>query len=322
MDAKEELFTALCNLIPGPECQGRAHELLEGYQIVKADVSGRSTLRRRVRTFLAAKKIDGVSARTLENYSDILEAFSKSVDKGITRISADDLREYIGSIAARGLKDSSIQAHIAVLRNFFNWLSAEGAIKRNPMVKIKSLKIDRKNSRHALSPEELERLRDACNTYKEKALVEFLVSTGCRLSEVAGIHVSQVDFLSRSVVVHGKGDKDRTVFFSIRAKLMLEAYLRERKGGDSLFASKRTPYGPMTPGAIQRALGVVGGRAALPRKVHPHLLRHTFATQALNAGMDISVIQRLLGHEDLSTTQIYAELSQETVRHEYDKFVS
>ena len=322
MEARKELFEALRSYLPGAECQERAWELLEGYQISRADPGGRGSLRRRIETFLAAKKIDGLADRTLGNYRDILGAFAQSVDKVVARITTDDIRDYIGQLAARGLKDSSIQAHIAVLRNFFNWLQAEGCLKKNPMVKVKSLKIDRKSSRHALSAEDLERLRDACVTYREKALVEFFVSSGCRLSEAAGLQVADVNWLNRSVSVVGKGNKRRTVYFSVRAALMLQAYLKERKGGTALFASKRNPYPPMSDAAIQQALVKIERRATLTQHVHPHLLRHTFATHALNAGMDISVIQQLLGHEDLSTTQIYAELSQETVRREYEKFIA
>lgn len=273
--------------------------------------------------FLAAKKIDGLSARTIKNYRYNLELFAGKVNKHITKITTDDIREYITYLFdERGLKENSVQTHINTLRTFFAWMSMEGVVRKNPMLKIKSFRIDKKGARHALTPEELERLRDACQTYKEKALVEFLVSTGCRLSEAAGIQLAAINWRERCVTVHGKGNKDRTVYFSVRAKLMIDEYIRQRKGGDALFCSMRTPYPALQPRAIQRILQLIGERAGLSHRVHPHLLRHTFATHALNSGMDITVIQRLLGHEDISTTQIYASISQETVRHEYDKFVA
>ena len=150
--------------------------------------------------------------------------------------------------------------------------------------------------------------------------MEFLASSGCRLSEVSGIRLEDVNWRDRSVVVHGKGNKSRKVYFSVRAKLMLEEYIARRKGGDALFASVKTPYPAMQPRAIQRALGLIGDRVGL--HVHPHLLRHTFATLALAGGMDITVIQRLLGHEDTKTTLIYAELSQRTVQYEYERIVA
>lgn len=323
MDAKTTLTTALCGLFQAGADETKIRNLLSGYTIMRSEDAARSNLPHRIETFLSAKRIDGLSVKSIKNYRYVLEHFERCVEKPVGKINTDDVRIFIAYLFDQlGLQESSVQTHINTLRSFFGWLTTEGAIKHNPMLKIKSLKINRKNARHALTSEELERLRDACKTYKEKALVEFLVSSGCRLSEAAGIQVRQVDFRNRSVVVHGKGDKDRTVFFSVRAKLMMEEYLAQRKGGASLFSSIKTPYPGLQPRAIQRILQIVGERARLDYRVHPHLLRHTFATQALNAGMDITVIQRLLGHEDVSTTQIYAEVSQETVRHEYDKFVA
>ena len=190
------------------------------------------------------------------------------------------------------------------------------------MAKIKSLKLDKKGARQALTVEELERLRDACRGYREKALVEFLVSSGCRLSEVAQLNVSDLDLIGRTVRVTGKGDKDRVVYFSVRARLMVQEYIVQRKGGDGLFVSSKSPYEPLKPRAIQRIIRAISERAGLEKHVHPHLLRHTFATLALNGGMDIAVIQRLLGHENIATTQIYAEMSDETIRHQYNKYVA
>ena len=195
-------------------------------------------------------------------------------------------------------------------------------IKRNPMRKIKSLKVDRLRARRPLTGEQLERLRDGCRSYKEKALVEFLVSSGCRLGEIVGLRADAVDWQSRSVVVLGKGGKERTVYFSTRAKLMLQEYLARRKGGDALFAGSRAPYGAMKARGVERVLQKIGERAGEARRVHPHLLRHTFASNALNAGMDITIIQHLLGHTDPKTTLIYAELAPRTVRYEYERVVS
>ena len=320
MDAKAELSAALYKV--SPDKAAEIQKILSGYVITWASDNGRNDILKHISHFLTAKKIDGLSIRSLNNYQYNLKLFAGHMDKSIVKISTDDIREDSGDLFdVRNQKDSSVQTHINVLRSFFCWLNTEGIIRKNPMAKIKSLRVDKKGARHALTTEELERLRDACTTYREKALVEFLVSSGCRLSEIAGIKLAAIDWQNRSVVVHGKGDKDRIVYFSIRARLMTEAYIEERKGGEALFCSTKTPYPAIQPRAIQRALQIIGERAGLERKVHPHLLRHTFATHALNAGMDITVIQRLLGHEDISTTQIYASISQDVVRHEYNKFV-
>lgn len=319
MNTKQELITRLENAFPGAEDTIAA--ILADYRITR-ETGREGDLRKRITAFLAAKKIDGLSAKTLKNYREMLLAFASREDKPTARISADDIREYIGTLAERGLKDSSIQTHINTLRSFFSWLDMEDMIKRNPMRKIKSLKIDRAKARRPLTQEQLERLRDGCRSYKEKALVEFLVSSGCRLSETVGIRVDAVDWQGRSVTVLGKGGKERTVYFSVRAKLMLQEYLAQRKGGDALFASSRAPYSPMTPRAIEKAMQKIGERAEINQRIHPHILRHTFASNAINAGMDITIIQRLLGHTDPKTTLIYAELSPRTVRYEYEKVVA
>ena len=296
--------------------------ILAGYCVTREAERTRSNLKKRINAFLAAKKIDGLSAKTLKNYREMLMAFAAQVDKHVTKITTDDLRAYIGNLAGRGLKDSSIQTHINVLRSFFAWLDVEDVIRKNPMRKIKSLKIDKLRARRPLSPEELEQLRDGCRTYKEKALVEFLVSSGCRLGEAAGIQVDRIDWQSRSVVVLGKGNKERTVYFSVRAKLMLQAYLDSRRGGTAMFASSRKPYAPMTPRAIEKAIQKIGERAGENRRIFPHILRHTFATNALHGGMDLTIIQHLLGHSDPKTTMIYAELRDDAIKYAYEKVVA
>lgn len=327
MDAKNQLENKLIALFtegtPAEDFPDRLRAVLKGYTVTRESGSSRSNLKKRIAAFLGAKRIDGLSGRTLDNYRYTLDAFADQVKKNVDKITTDDIRTYISHLSeVRRLKESSLQTHINTLRTFFSWLLTEEIIKKNPMLKIKSSKLDKKRSRHALSSEDLERLRNACLSYKEKALVEFLVSSGCRLSEAAGIELSSINFRERSVKVIGKGNKERTVYFSVRAKLMIEEYLQQRKGGSALFATTRAPYGAMKARSIQQAIRKVGERAGLPMRVHPHLLRHTFATAALNAGMDITVIQHLMGHEEISTTRIYAETSQETVRREYEKLVA
>ena len=321
MSAKLELLERLCEVLPGAREQVAA--ILEGYHVTREAKAERNNLQKRITAFLTAKRIDGLSPKTLKNYREMLTAFQRQVDKAVNKITTDDIRAYIGYLSEeRGLKDSSIQTHINTLRSFFSWLDMEDIIKKNPMRKIKSLKIDRMKARRPLTPEELERLRDGCQGYREKALVEFLVSTGCRLSEVAGIRVDQIDWQARRVTVTGKGSKQREVYFSVRAKLMLQEYLASRRGGTALFASSRAPYGPMSPRAIEKALRRIGERAGEARRIHPHLMRHTFATNALHGGMDITVIQHLLGHTDPKTTLIYAELRPDAIRYAYEKVIA
>lgn len=325
MNAKTELARRICETFPGgtPITAEAVTAILKDYIIIKDSDDQRSDLNRRIKYYLGAKRIDGLSDKTLGNYRCNLEMFAARVNKSAAKVTTDDIRGYISYLdETRHLKDTSLQTHINTLRAFFGWLHTEEKIKKDPMSKIKSLKLDKKGARQALTVEELERLRDACQGYREKALVEFLVSSGCRLSEVAQLNVSDLDLIGRTVRVTGKGDKDRVVYFSVRARLMVQEYIVQRKGGDGLFVSNKSPYEPLKPRAIQRIVRSLSERAGLEDRVHPHLLRHTFATHALNGGMDVTVIQRLLGHEDIATTQIYAELNEEGVRHQYNKYVA
>lgn len=325
MNAKEELAKRLVAMVSGDEqvTLDEINIVLKDYTIQRESEEERNDLYKRIWQYLGAKRIDGLSPRTLETYKYTLEMFMDRVKKPVSRITTDDIRAYITYLnETRGLKETSLQLQINVLRAFFGWLLIEEKIKKNPMLKIHSLKFDKKSARQALSVEELERFRDACENYRDKALVEFLVSSGCRLSEVAGLNMADLNLAERSVTVHGKGDKDRVVYFSVRARLMLQEYAKERKGGTGLFVSTKSPYLPLKPRAIQRIIHSISERAGLAGRVHPHLLRHTFATHALNSGMDISAIQRLLGHEDIATTQIYAAMNEDVVRHQYNKFVA
>ena len=325
MNAKTELAKRLSETFSGgtPVTAEALAAILKDYSITKESDEQRSDLNRRIKYYLGAKRIDGLSDKTLGNYRCNLEMFAARVNKSAAKVTTDDIRGYISYLdETRHLKDTSLQTHINILRAFFGWLHTEERIKKNPMSKIKSLKLDKKGARQALTVEELERLRDACKTYREKALIEFLVSTGCRLSEVAQLRAADLNLADRSVQVTGKGDKDRVVYFSVRARLMVQEYIVQLKGGDGLFVSNKSPYEPLKPRAIQRIVRSLSERAGLEGRVHPHLLRHTFATHALNGGMDVTVIQRLLGHEDIATTQIYAELNEEGVSSIYAQGMS
>lgn len=322
MDARQELAQRILVFVAGGHPSGDAlrqvMDILEDYSIQRKQGPTPADLETHVQHFLSAKRVDGLSDKTLDNYRLYLTRFAKHVNKDAAAITTDDIRGYI---SAQKVAESSLQTIINTLRSFFAWLAVEEIIGKNPMLKIRTHKLRQRRMRKSLSPEELERLRNACQTVREKALVEFFYSTGCRISEVAGIRLSDVDFVQRSVRVLGKGGKERIVYFSIKAKLLLEEYLRQRKGS-MLFVNTRAPYTAMHTRSIQKIIRQLGEQAGLTERIHPHLLRHTFATIALNNGMDITIIQRLLGHAHLSTTEIYAQISQENVRQVYDRVVA
>lgn len=250
MTAKIDLIAKLTALMP--ECAREIIKIMREYDVQTAQVYDRSNLPRRVEAFLAAKRIDGCRPKTIKGYRERLKLFMTQCSKPVQQITTDDLREYLAYLVdERHLMDNSVQAHINTLRSFFSWLVDEDNIRKSPMRKIKSLKIDKLRSRHPLTAEQLELVRDGCRGYKEKALVEFLVSSGCRVSEVAGLRVDDIDWRDRKCKVIGKGNKERTVYFSVRAKLMLQLYIAERRGGEALFASSRAPYEPLTDRGIE-----------------------------------------------------------------------
>lgn len=320
MTAKIDLIAKLTALMP--ECAREIIKIMREYDVQTAQVYDRSNLPRRVEAFLAAKRIDGCRPKTIKGYRERLKMFMTQCSKPVQAITTDDLREYLAYLVdERHLMDNSVQAHINTLRSFFSWLVDEDNIRKSPMRKIKSLKIDKLRSRHPLTAEQLELVRDGCQGYKEKALVEFLVSSGCRVSEVAGLRVDDIDWRDRKCKVIGKGNKERTVYFSVRAKLMLQLYIAERRGGEALFASSRAPYEPLTDRGIEKMISKLGKRIGMERPLYPHLMRHTFASHALNCGMELTIIQHLLGHSDPKTTLIYAEIDPIRVQYEYNRMI-
>ncbi len=320
MTAKIDLIAKLTALMP--ECAREIIKIMREYDVQTAQVYDRSNLPRRVEAFLAAKRIDGCRPKTIKGYRERLKLFMTQCSKPVQQITTDDLREYLAYLVdERHLMDNSVQAHINTLRSFFSWLVDEDNIRKSPMRKIKSLKIDKLRSRHPLTAEQLELVRDGCRGYKEKALVEFLVSSGCRVSEVAGLRVDDIDWRDRKCKVIGKGNKERTVYFSVRAKLMLQLYIAERRGGEALFASSRAPYEPLTDRGIEKMISKLGKRIGMDRPLYPHLMRHTFASHALNCGMELTIIQHLLGHSDPKTTLIYAEIDPIRVQYEYNRMI-
>lgn len=315
MDSKLSLFSELCAITSAESAQVRdaLWACLGRYTI--QPTAAAAGFAESLAAFLSAKRVDGLSERTLGNYRQILSAFDAAIGKPPAAIQADDIRAYLSSLARRGLKKGSIQTHTNALRSFFSWLLAEEQLERSPMSKIRSLRIDRKHTRQPLTAKELERTRNACVSARERALVELLVSSGCRVSEVCNLPLSAIDMATKSFEVTGKGDKRRRVYFSARAELALEEYLARQAPSPLLFPR----FGKR---AAQRALHQLGIRAKLQENLHPHKLRHTFATLAINRGMDTAILQQLLGHESADTTQIYAKLAQGTIARAYHKAVA
>lgn len=255
------------------------------------------------------KRIEGYSTLTLKTYGyqyDLLTRHLGDVHMG--EITTDNLKQYLGE-AAEHLKPSSLGHRVRFVKSLFRWTHEEGYIVKNPASKLKEPKIGKRVPRF-LTKHEIEHLRESCQTSRENALFEFFYSTGCRIGEVAKLNRDDIDFAGNSVIVHGKGDREREVYFNVRCAIWLKRYLDERKDEDPcLFATERNPIKRMSIDSLRYVVKQISNRADIKKTIHPHQLRHSYATHMIDNGAPLEVIQSLLGHEKSETTRIYAQLS-------------
>lgn len=272
--------------------------------------------------FLVTKTLKGLSVITLNSYRQHLKRFSMSTPKKVENIDAMDIKMYLAKCIKSGLKKSSIATETWILRSFFTWLENENYIVKSPMRKIETVKKE-KRIRISLTPEELEKLRLACKTLRETAMVEFFYSTGCRLDEVCKLNISDIDWNSKSLHVIGKGDSERIVYLNAKAKVHLKRYLDSRLDSNiALFVGERKPYRRLGHRAFQTDFHDLGIIAGITKSVHPHIMRHTMATVAVNNGASLQSVKNMLGHESVSTTEIYADLNTDEIQISHRKYVS
>lgn len=283
-----------------------------------------SDLPEKINYFLGVKKLDGLSQKSLEGYFYELSVFCKYINKPVSQITINDLRYYLTVIQKeKQYKDITINNKISILRSFFGTLYKEEIIPKDPSLRLKTLDVDVNNLREPLNNEELEKLRNACKDIREKSLIEIYFSTGCRLSEIMKLNKSDINYNDRSIVVNGKGNKNRTVFFSVKCKLYLQEYLNSRTDdNESLFVSEREPHDRLGKSGIEKVFKKIKNRTDIKAKISPHVLRHSRATQALSRGMDIVDISKLLGHSSVKTTEIYSKVDKSKLRYKYEQYLS
>ena len=273
-----------------------------------------------LKKYLATKRIEGKSERTIKRYADLLSTFISQLDRRLHELTAFDIRLYLSMYKEkRKVKNRTLDNMRKVLSSFFSWLHDEEFIPRNPCRAVKSIKYD-KVLRLPFSGEELERLKSACTNARDIALIHFLHATGCRVSEVVSVDVSDVDFQNRELVVYGKGGKERTVYLTQVASMYLEEYLKKRKDGSkALFTGKGSNR--IQKNGIEAAVKRIGERAGVDN-VHPHRFRRTLATELISRGAAIQDVQMILGHEDIRTTQVYVYVDKRNVKNTYDKYAA
>lgn len=290
---------------------------LHDYEVMSAEKSlVASDLKEKILLYLKVKKLENYSQATLSNYMYTLKKFSDCIVKPVATITKNDIRYYM-ALNYSELKPSTINNKIACFKTFFEWLEQEELIPKNPARSLSGTRLP-KHLRHSLTLEELEKIRMACIDLRERALIEFIFATGCRISEVVNCNIADINFSDNSLKVIGKGDKERIVFFNDKTKLHLKNYIDSRTDeSEALFIATKFPFNRVSRRSLEVAVTKIGDRANIGKPVYPHLLRHTMATLGLQSGADITTIQHLLGHTTPSTTQIYAETSLDSLHHEY-----
>lgn len=271
--------------------------------------------------FIAAKKVEGCSEKSLGYYQKTIEMTLESIGKNIRYINTEDLRNYLTEYQERKkLSKVTIDNVRRILSSFFSWLEEEDYILKSPVRRIHKVKTN-KSIKETYSDEDLETMRDNCKEIRDLAMIDLLASTGMRVGELVLLNREDIDFNERECIVFGKGNKERIVYFDARAKLHLLKYLETRKDENkALFVSLKAPYKRLKIGGIETRLRKFGKALGLSR-VYPHKFRRTLATVAIDKGMPIEQLQQLLGHQRIDTTLQYAMVKQSNVKIAHRKFI-
>lgn len=268
------------------------------------------------------KKIAGLADGTLKQYASRFKFFFEIVHKPLKEIDGTDIKVFLFTYQTEHKVSNITLNNIRVnIVSFFRWCAGEGYIDKDPTINIKAIKTERKK-RGYLTEEEIELVRSACDTERNKALVEMLYSTGCRVSEIVALNKSDINLQTMEVTVNAKGNKQHYVYINARCKVALQRYFMSRAdNSDALFVSERKPYNRSTVSGIEKIFCKLGIKAGIKKKVHPHLIRHTTATHALAHGMSIENVKQMLGHVSMDTTMIYADVANSAVKESHRKYV-
>lgn len=279
------------------------------------------------KNYLITRAVEGLSKQTLYNYRKTLEIFFQFVRKNPEQIKTEDITYYLYWYKKRNpekeISDRSLDKILDCLKAFFKWCIAREYISHNPAALIKPIRYEEKIQDH-LTEIELEKVRRACVNAKERALVEFLFSTGCRVAEVANMKISDINWDDRTIIIFGKGRKYRVGFLNVRSCFALKEYMEEYRQGESdyLFVSDRKPYNQMHNDGLEKIIRNIAKRSNINKKLTPHVFRRTIATHMLEKGASIQDIQKILGHEKIETTLKYAKVNMKQVQETHRKYVS
>lgn len=275
-----------------------------------------------INLFISAKRIEGCSEKSLKYYQTTLEKMIDNIKKSIQEITTNDLRDYLTTYQNTKNPSKTTTDNVRrVFSSFFSWLEDEDYILKSPVRRIHKIKTGT-IVKETYSDENLEIMRDNCDCIRDLALIDMLASTGMRVGELVLLNIEDINFNERECIVFGKGNKERVVYFDARTKIHLQNYLESRTDDNkALFVSLRAPFERIKIGGIEARLRKLGRELNIP-KVHPHKFRRTLATIAIDKGMPIEQLQRLLGHQRIDTTLQYAMVKQSNVKLAHKKFIS
>lgn len=272
--------------------------------------------------FLAAKQIEGCSARTIQYYKVTVEHMIRRIPLEIRKITTDDIREYLAEYQKMNSCGKVTVDNVRRnLSSFFSWLEEEDYILKSPMRRIHKIKT-KQAVKEVISDEMIEQLRDHCKCKRDLAMIDLLYSTGIRVGELVGLNRADINFEERECVVYGKGDKERRVYFDAKSKLHLQDYLKERVDGNpALFVTLDAPYERLKISGVEIRVRELGRKLNMD-KIHPHKFRRTMATRAIDKGMPIEQVQKILGHSQIDTTMQYAIVNQNNVKSAHRKYIA
>lgn len=274
-----------------------------------------------VKLFLAAKRVEGCSDKTIRYYDSTIRKVLCKIGKDVKSIQTDDLRLYLDEYQSQsGAGNVTIDNIRRILSSFFSWLEDEDYIAKSPVRRIHKVRTC-KIVKETYSDEALELMRDHSECPRDLAIIDLLASTGMRVGELVKLNRDDIDFENRECIVLGKGNKQRKVYFDARTKIHLQNYLRDRADGkEALFVSLQKPYNRLMISGVEIRLRELGRKLEL-NKVHPHKFRRTLATMAIDKGMPIEQVQQLLGHQSVDTTLQYAMVNQNNVKLSHHRFI-
>lgn len=284
----------------------------------KKDISNDEFLK----MFLAAKRIEGCSERTIKYYKTTVEHLLSLIEVSVRKITTEEIREYLSNYQKKNnCSNATIDNVRRNISSFFSWLEEEDYILKSPMKRIHKIKT-KTVVKSIISDEGIEKLRDNCKEKRDLAIIDLLYSTGIRVGELVNLNIDDIDFEGRECVVYGKGDKERRVYFDAKTKVHLKEYIEDRTDDNTaLFVTLDAPFDRLKISGVEIRLRKLGRELNLER-IHPHKFRRSMATRAIDKGMPIEQVQKILGHSQIDTTMQYAMVNQNNVKSAHQKYMS